>query len=137
VAFIRDDVAIIASTNPSIILLVMAFEVFPQENELLSFFEVEPEIFGDTVLTYKRQYASETLFCSFSPDYGDLDLTLLQQDKQKLVLSLSYIQNVEVVKDTNREYLKVTFQPSKCMRDFILVVKPEVFIHWGTDLDKD
>jgi hypothetical protein len=114
----------------------MAFEVFPQEDELLNFFEVEPEIFGDTVITFKRQYDSETLFCSFSPDYGDIDLTLLQQDKQKLVLSLSYIQNVEVVKDTNREYLRVTFQPSKRLRDFMLAVKPDLFIRWGTDLDK-
>lgn len=114
----------------------MAFEEFPQEDELLSLFEVAPEIFGATVITYKRQYASETLFCSFSPDYGDIDLTLLQQDKPKLVLSLSYIQRVEVVKDTSREYLKVTFQPDKRLRDFMLAVKPELFIRWGTDLDK-
>jgi hypothetical protein len=114
----------------------MAFDVFPRADELLSFFEVEPEIFGDTVITYKRPYNDETLFCSFSPDYGDIDLTLLQQAKQKLVLSLSFVQGVHVVKDPNRTYLKVTFQPDKHLRDFLLAVKPELFIRWGTDLDK-
>ena len=54
----------------------MGFEGFPPENELIRFFEVEPEVFGDTVITYKRDCNGETLYCSFSPDYGDIDLTL-------------------------------------------------------------
>lgn len=59
-------------------LINMGFEEFPTKNELISFFEIEPEIFGATVITYKLHYNDETLFYSFSPDYGGIHLTLLQ-----------------------------------------------------------
>ena len=112
----------------------MAFDVFPSELELSSFFETGPELLKDTVLTYKRAYQDETLFCSFSPDYGDIDLTLLHLDKQKLVLSLSHVHQVQVLQHAGREQLKVSFQPGTLLRNFLLVVKPEVTIIWGTTL---
>lgn len=115
----------------------MAFEVFPLEEELISLFGTSPEIFGDTVVTYTREGMGETLYCSFSPDYGDMDITLLQQQEKKIVLSLSYIQRVEIRREKGTEQLQVSFQPSTHLRDFILVIQPKVSIVWGTTVDKD
>jgi hypothetical protein len=114
----------------------MAFQVFPPEYELLSFFEVEPEIFGDTVITYQREHNGETLFCSFSPDYGDIDLTLLHQGTKKVELHLSYVRSVEIIRPDGREQLRVAFPDNLPLQDFLLAVKPEVTFLWGTTLDK-
>lgn len=44
---------------------------------------------------------------------------------------------MKVVKAIDSEYLKVTFQPDKCLIDFMLVEVVEVFLRWGTELDKE
>jgi hypothetical protein len=114
----------------------MGFDFFPSQSELVRFFAAEPEVFGDTVITYKHQSATETLYCSFSPDYGDLDLTLLHHDHKKAVLSLSHIQRVDLVADGTTAHLKVTFHSAMPLREFLLSVQPEVTFIWGTTLDK-
>ena len=115
----------------------MAFRIFPEPVELLSFFGVEPTIFGDTVITYQREYPDETLYCSFSPDYGDIDLIWLQLDKQRLRLNLSYVQEVVILREKGREQLRATFMPATHLKEFMLEVEPRISIQWGTNLNKD
>ncbi|KAA9353045.1 hypothetical protein [Larkinella humicola] len=67
----------------------MAVNVFPEDYDLISFFEVEPEVLDTDVpwfyntITFQKQYADELLYCTFSPAYGDLDLTLVSNQKSK------------------------------------------------------
>ena len=115
----------------------MSFQSFPSEAELLSFFEVEPEIFADLVMTYTRVHQGETLYCSFTPEHGDVDLTLLRGEQQKAEFHFSYGQRVELHRRPDgRQYLRVTFPPAMRLRDFILTLQPEVTFLWGTELDK-
>jgi hypothetical protein len=114
---------------------------FPEEYELLSFFEVEPSVLDKEVpwiyniVTFEKIYANETLVCTFSPSYGDLNLKLIQNGIEKLILNLSFIERVEVLKDTNREHLRIQFKEHIPLIDFLLAVKPEVKIIWGTELE--
>ena len=54
----------------------MADIVFPDDYELISFFEREPELLDFdipwfyNIITFQREYADEFLYCSFSPSYG-------------------------------------------------------------------
>ena len=118
----------------------MATKVFPDDYELISFFEIEPEVldpempwFYNTV-TFQKQYADELLYCTFSPAYGDIDLTLVRGQKAKITLNLHNIDSIEVLKGPNGEHLKVTFHPDTSLNDFLLTLKPEVSIIWGTFL---
>ncbi|RRB06273.1 hypothetical protein [Larkinella rosea] len=66
---------------------------FPEDFELISFFEIEPEVLDPDLpwfyntITFKKIIENETLYCSFSPAYGDLDLTLLHNEQPKIVLT--------------------------------------------------
>ena len=113
----------------------MAFDSFPSEEELLSFFEVEPEILAELVITYKRVNQGETLYCSFTPEHGDLDITLLRDEQKKAEFHFSYAQHVIIDREAGRDYLKVTFPDGLLLRDFLLAVSPEVSFSWGTLLN--
>lgn len=118
----------------------MAVKTFPEDWELTSFFEVEPQLLDSNpeipwfynIITFQKQYADELLNCTFSPAYGDLDLALIRNQKVKLRLDLHHIEEVIVLKDPENEHLKLTFATDTLLRDFILTLKPEVSIIWGT-----
>lgn len=115
----------------------MGFDVFPSEAELLSFFEVAPETFADLVITYTRVHGGETLYCSFTPEHGDVDLTLLHGEHKKAALHFSYGQQVVLHRHPDgRAYLRVTFPAAMRLKDFTLTLQPEVSFSWGTELDK-
>jgi hypothetical protein len=119
----------------------MAVNVFPDDYELISFFEVEPDVLDADIpwfyntLTFQKQCADELLYCTFSPAYGDIDLTLSRDQKAKITLNLHNIKSIEILKDSNGEHLKATFHPDTLLKDFLLTLKPEISIIWGTSLD--
>jgi hypothetical protein len=116
----------------------MGFDLFPSDAELIAFFEVEPETFAELVITYTHVYNGETLYCSFTPEHGDLDVTLLLGEQKKAELHFSYGQQVTIDRfQDGREHLRVTFPPAMRLRDFVLTIKPEVSFFWGTQLDMD
>jgi len=115
----------------------MAFDLFPADDELLAFFMVEPETFAELVTTYKREHNGETLYCSFTPLHGDIDITLLRGERTKAVLSLSHIQSVKIERGNGGEHLIVAFSPDRALRDFVLSLVPEVSFVWGTTLDME
>ena len=112
--------------------------VFPEEWELLSFFESEPELLDPeapwlyNALTFRRAQADESLMCIFSPSYGDLVLRWMQHDSLRLQLDLHDIVRVELFKDHDVEWLRCTFNPLISVQDLLLAVKPHVRILWGT-----
>ena len=110
---------------------------FPSDDELRSFFEVEPETFGELVITYQRVHGGETLYCSFTPEHGDLDITLLRGEQKKAEFHFSYAQHVTIERDGGRAHLKVTFPDDLRLRDFLLTVNPEVSFSWGTLLNNE
>lgn len=117
----------------------MGVKVFPEDWELMSFFEVEPQLLDSNLevpwfyntITFQKQYADELLYCTFSPSYGDLDLTVVRNQKVKLRLDLHHIEEVVVLKDPSGEHLKITFDPDTLLKDFLLSLKPEISIIWG------
>lgn len=115
----------------------MAFALFPTDDELLAFFMVEPETFAELVTTYTREHNGETLHCSFTPEHGDIDFTLLRGERTKAVLSLSHVQNVKIERGKNGEHPIVAFSPNRSLRDFVLTLEPEVSFRWGTTLDME
>ncbi|MFD2935462.1 hypothetical protein [Spirosoma flavum] len=112
---------------------------FPEDYELLSFFEVEPSLLDTdapwlyNAITFKKEYIDELLYCTFSPSYGDLDLTLIRNQKPKITLSLHNIEAIKILKDPSGEHLKVIFNSDSPLLNFLLTLKPEVSIVWGTD----
>jgi len=114
--------------------------VFPEDYELISFFEVEPELLDSNpqipwfynTLTFAKEYHDEVLYCTFSPSYGELDLTLVRDQKPIVTLSLHNIQKVEILKQEHSEHLRLTFSADTCMNEFLLTLKPQVSIIWGT-----
>ena len=115
----------------------MAFDSFPSNDELLAFFEVEPETVAELVITYQRVQGDETLYCSFTPQHGDLDITLLRGEQKKAEFHFSYAQDVTIERHGGRDHLKVTFPNDLRLRDFLLTLNPGVSFSWGTLLDNE
>lgn len=111
---------------------------FPEEYELLSFFEVDPKVLDEGIpwmynsLTFEKLLENETLVCVFSPAYGEVDLKLIQNGVDKLVLNLSAIDKIEILKEKKQEHLKIKFKEDVPFKNFLLAIKPEVRIIWGT-----
>ena len=116
----------------------MSIKVFPDEYELMSFFEIEPEVLDKYIpwfyntITFQKQYGDELLYCTFSPAYGDFDLTLVRNQKSKITLNLHNIESIKVLNDSKGEHLNVTFYEHNSLKDLLLTLKPEVSIIWGT-----
>jgi len=119
----------------------MADIVFPDDYELISFFEREHELLDFdipwfyNIITFQREYADEFLYCSFSPSYRDKNLKLVRNQKTKLVLSLHNIITTKILKDCKSEYLKMSFSEDSLSQNFLLTLKPEISIIWETKIE--
>jgi hypothetical protein len=110
---------------------------FPEEYELLSFFESEPEILDRDVpwfynrLMFKNTFGDATIRCEIEPAYGQIDLFVHIQNISVATLHLEWIQSLQIKSDKNVETMIAKFKDETGILDFELQLKPHVLIRWG------
>lgn len=111
-------------------------KTFPEEYELIGFFEVEPEISDRDVpwfynrITFKYKKDSDYLICAFEPGYNQIDIAWEKDNIEVASFSLREINNISISTEPMKEYMEINFKSNEIL-DFILQLKPCVHIFWG------
>jgi hypothetical protein len=110
---------------------------FPEEYELISFFEGEPEVLDHGVpwcynrLTFRTKRGENKICCAIEPGYGILIFSWEQRDKSIASINLEKITSIEIISEKGIEKLLAKFDQEIGLMDFELELKPNVNIKWG------
>ena len=110
---------------------------FPEQYELIGFFEVEPQVTDRDVpwfynrLTFRTQRGEDTIYCAIEPGYGQLVFIWERQSKPVISLILEEIESLQVKTEHNLETLVAKFKIDTGVMDFELQLRPHVNVKWG------
>ena len=110
---------------------------FPDDYELIGFFEAEPTILDPGVpwlyntLDFSTSRNGIEVRARIIPSYRELTLRLLQAGQELALFELKEAVGFRVVTDNQREALVVTFAAPRELDNFVLQLKPRVRVSWG------
>lgn len=110
---------------------------FPEEWQLLSFFESEPDVLDAGVpwayntLTFRTQRGPNQIQCRIEPGYETLRFTWSVDDSELMDLQLRWVSGIVIATGGGEEVLTGWFRSEEVM-PFVLRLKPAVHVHWGT-----
>ena len=109
---------------------------YPEEYELLGFFESEPQSTDRDVPffynrhTYNYRRGSDSVVCSIEPGYRQIDLTWRRDDVELASFALRDIHSVAIDGAPGDESMTVHFLSDE-LADFVLFLKPSVRVEWS------
>ena len=112
-------------------------EPFPEEWELLSVFEVEPQILDPGVpwaynnLTFESTRGSNRILCVIEPGYERLEFTWWNNEAKHLTLNLHWVSGLTVRSGGGCDCLIASFR-DPCLSPLRLQLKPTIECEWGT-----
>ncbi len=113
---------------------------FPEEWQLLSLFEAEPEVVDRDVpwayntLIFDATRGIDRVHCRIMPSYEILRLTWWQSNEMRLSLDLNWVSGLQVVTENGHECLIASFRDTHLLNlEFCL--KPNVCLKWGTNTE--
>lgn len=110
---------------------------FPEDHELIGFFEAEPTILDPGVpwlyntLDFSTSRNEIEVRARMTPSYRELTLRLLLAGHELALFELKDAARFRIVTDNQREALVVTFADQRGLNDFVLQLKPIVRVSWG------
>jgi len=110
---------------------------FPEDYELVAFFEAEPEVLDPGVpwfyntLTFLTARDGIEVHCAICPSYGQLTLRLRLGGQDLLNVDLRCVVGMRVENRADREILLASVQRQD---DFVLQLKPHVQVGWSTGI---
>lgn len=113
-------------------------DTFPEEYELIGFFESEPEVTDRDVpwfynhLTFKTQRGEDSIVCEIEPVYGQIDLTWRRSNQEIATFALKDISELYINPGPGEEFLTAKFK-NKYILDFEFYLKPQVRVQWGNE----
>ncbi|MCF2863748.1 hypothetical protein ABMY44_15550 [Pseudoalteromonas sp. Cnat2-41] len=114
---------------------------FPEQYELLGFFESEPE-FTDNIdevpfyynrMTYSTSRGSDAIYCVIELASGLLNLVWEKSGILVSSLHLEEITSLIVTSKNGEDKLIAKFGESSGLLDFELQLKPSVHVKWGNE----
>lgn len=109
---------------------------FPEEWELLSFFECEPELDDDTPwyynrLTFRTQRGKDVLTAKIEPSYERLSLLWKRDDVELVCVEFNWVSSLTIETGSSTEILTACFLDGH-LSPFKLHLKPSIHISFGT-----
>src|SRR5205807_3947798 len=115
-----------------------AMKPFPEDHELVGFFEAEPKLTDRDVpwfynrLTFATVRGHDRIVCDIEPGYGELVVSWDRSGKSVGRFSLSEVASLHVTSTGGEEFLVAKFRRNGLL-DFKLYLKPYVQIEWGNE----
>ncbi len=112
-------------------------EPFPDEWQLLSLFENEPQLLDPGVpwaynnLTFETTRGSDRILCVIEPGSERLDFTWWHNQSKQLTLELHWVSALKVVTGGGYDYMIATFR-DKHLSELRLQLRPTIECKWGT-----
>jgi hypothetical protein len=109
---------------------------FPEQHELIGFFEVEPRVTDRDVpwfynrLTFETKRGDDRIVCDIEPGYGQLVLSWDRNGQSVGRFALAEIAGLELTSSQGEEFLTAKFRRPGFL-NFKLYLKPFVQVEWG------
>ena len=109
---------------------------YPEDYELLGFFETEPTSTDRDVPreynrnTYNYHRDDNSVICAIDPGYGQIDLTWRLKGEELASFALRDIRSIEIDGAPGDESMTVRFLSDE-LSEFVLFLKPRVRIEWS------
>ena len=109
---------------------------FPEEYELIEFFESEPELTDKNVpwiynrLIFETQRNGNTVVCAIEPGNRQIDLTWKRSEKDVASFELREISSLKIQSGPGDEFMTVTFRNREIL-EFVFYLKPYPMVRWG------
>ena len=113
---------------------------YPEEDELVSFFEVEPKIINRAVgldcgiLIFRKTFGEEDIYCEIDFVYSRIRFAWKRQSKPEVSLELRDIQSLELRTDKDIQALIAKFSQEGQLLDFELRLKPQIRVKLGDEV---
>lgn len=113
---------------------------FPEDYELLSFFETEPEVLDKEMkwyyntLTFSIERSDEKVTVYISPAYGEIEIFWERNDVLMIHWKLFNIQSVKIEKKDDKEYMRI-ISTNEFMDDCFFFMKPSIKLIGGMKLN--
>jgi hypothetical protein len=110
---------------------------FPDDHELVTFFEAEPTLLDPTspwfynTLEFKTVRHGFVVECRLQPSYGEISTRLLVGDSELVRFDLQRFKSVRLIMDKNKELLRADFDRGHKQETFALILKPYVWLGFG------
>ena len=111
---------------------------FPEEWELLAFFESEPVILDPGIpwryneLRFETRRGGDTFHCVIVGDYGRIKFQWWYRDELRVDLNLNWVRGMTIANGGGRDAMTLSFRDAYLL-DLELQLRPHVCIQWGTD----
>lgn len=105
---------------------------FPDNWELINFFESEPEVLDPgspwlfNTLEFRYRNRDERILARIRPSYGEFNFKYYRADDAVIDLELHWIDACRILKEREKEYMLLRFLPKARMKDFLLFLKPGI-----------
>jgi hypothetical protein len=109
---------------------------FPEEFELIGFFEAEPEISDRDVpwfynrLKFQTTRGEDNIVCAIEPGYGEMDLIWRKSGIEIAIFALRDVSALFITSSGSGEFMTAMFRYEDTL-DFIFHLKPDIKMHWG------
>ncbi len=113
---------------------------FPEQHDLISIFETEPEVLDPDVpwfynrLTFVTHRGSDKVTCVIEPASRILQIDWSRNGERMVTLDLNWVESLEVVTEQPVETLTARFDPNVPLESCVLQLKPSVYVRWGTSM---
>lgn len=107
---------------------------FPEEYELISLFESEPQLMDEDIpwfyntLAFKIQRESDILSCMISPAYRSFSIDLTINERKIYSLGFRDVEGLTIEKDKDVERLIVEMNNESTFVTLIIQIKPQIRI---------
>ena len=111
---------------------------FPEDHELISLFECEPEVLDDgnpwfyNRLTFETSRGPDLVRCEMEPASEEVRLLWSRDDIEIVNLRLYWVRRIQVEADRGVETFVCHFREDR-VSSLRLQLKPSVHLTWGTE----
>lgn len=112
-------------------------EPFPDEHELIGFFEVEPTLTDPDLpwlyndVAFVLEVEGKPFSATINGGYGDLDIRWGPAGEAALSLALREVQGLRVVRESGREWLVADFRKDAATAPLRLQIRPALRLIWA------
>ena len=113
---------------------------YPDEDELIAFFEVDPKIINRAVgldcsiQVFHKDFGKEDIYCEIDIVYDRIRFVWKRQDKPVVSLNLGDIQALHLRTDKDIQALVAKTTQEGELLDFELRLKPEIRVKLGNEV---
>ncbi|HMF42760.1 MAG TPA: hypothetical protein VKQ32_18945 [Polyangia bacterium] len=116
-------------------------EHFPEQHELISFFECEPAVLDAGVpwahnhLEFRTRRGADEFLATIEPGYETFRFQWRRNQRELIRFALERVCRLDLQMSAAREVLIVGFRPSVGVSEMRIQLKPEPHIEWAVSAD--